>query len=216
MFNSNPICNVGPFSKQHVIKYNSPPKRAFLLAKPESEVLEPYRHAVRHLVDLGMTVFADDINYAYLFDECHEEFQSFFQESLECTSIGIGSGSDSGATDAISSSIHSSVNSRGTIRRLTNQTLPTVDLIITFGGDGLLMHVNTLFESARATQFYSTRSIPPIMSFDFGSLGFLAPFQFEDFYAEVCRFCIYIFTYNYILYFCVYLLFMMIMFLFVD
>lgn len=51
-----------------------------------------------------------------------------------------------------------------------------IDLVITFGGDGLLMHCNSLFGAKR---------IPPIMSFDFGSLGFLAPFCFEDFDAEI-------------------------------
>ena len=47
-----------------------------------------------------------------------------------------------------------------------------VDLVITFGGDGLLMHCNSMFGG---------RAMPPIMSFDFGSLGFLCPFYFEDF-----------------------------------
>lgn len=132
-------------------------------------MLEPFKHAVRRLCGLGMTVFADDINYSYLHDECYEEFQSLFDTH-----------SSRSSTTATSNS------SGGGIQLLTNQTLPTVDLIITFGGDGLLMHVNTLFESARAKHAYDTRTMPPIMSFDFGSLGFLAPFQFEDFDAEVC------------------------------
>jgi NAD kinase len=51
-----------------------------------------------------------------------------------------------------------------------------IDFVLAFGGDGLLMHCNTLFE---------TGSIPPTMCFDFGSLGFLAPFAFDDFEAEV-------------------------------
>ena len=51
-----------------------------------------------------------------------------------------------------------------------------VDLVIAFGGDGLLMHCNTLFGGG---------SIPPSMCFDFGSLGFLAPFDYKDFELEV-------------------------------
>jgi NAD kinase len=51
-----------------------------------------------------------------------------------------------------------------------------IDLIITFGGDGLLMHCNAM---------YGGRPIPPIMSFDFGSLGFLSPFYYENFEEEV-------------------------------
>jgi NAD kinase len=51
-----------------------------------------------------------------------------------------------------------------------------IDLIVTFGGDGLLLHCNSLFGHS---------SIPPVMSFDFGSLGFLSPFTFESFEKEV-------------------------------
>jgi NAD+ kinase len=56
------------------------------------------------------------------------------------------------------------------------ETSQNIDLIITFGGDGLLLYVNTLFQS---------RAIPPVMCFDFGSLGFLTPFQYEQFREEV-------------------------------
>jgi NAD kinase len=51
-----------------------------------------------------------------------------------------------------------------------------IDLIVTFGGDGLLLHCNALF---------GQRYMPPVMSFDFGSLGFLSPFLFENFEKEV-------------------------------
>ena len=52
-----------------------------------------------------------------------------------------------------------------------------VDLIITFGGDGLLMYCNTMFDDSNA--------VPPIMSFDFGSLGFLAPFLYSEFREQI-------------------------------
>jgi NAD+ kinase len=51
-----------------------------------------------------------------------------------------------------------------------------IDMVMTFGGDGLLMHCNAMFGG---------RPIPPIMSFDFGSLGFLSPFEFENFESTV-------------------------------
>lgn len=47
---------------------------------------------------------------------------------------------------------------------------------VTFGGDGLLMHCNTLFGGS---------NIPPIACFDFGSLGFLAPFRYAEFNTEI-------------------------------
>lgn len=51
-----------------------------------------------------------------------------------------------------------------------------IDLVITFGGDGLLLHFNSLFGG---------RCLPPVMCFDFGSLGFLTPFVFDNFAKDV-------------------------------
>jgi len=47
----------------------------------------------------------------------------------------------------------------------------SIDIIICLGGDGTLLYASSLFE----------RSIPPIMSFNLGSLGFLTPFSFGEF-----------------------------------
>lgn len=47
----------------------------------------------------------------------------------------------------------------------------TIDLIITLGGDGTVLYVSSLFQ----------RSVPPVISFSLGSLGFLTNFTFEDF-----------------------------------
>lgn len=47
--------------------------------------------------------------------------------------------------------------------------VPGVDLVITLGGDGTLLHVANYFQLMA----------PPILSFALGSLGFLTPFDFE-------------------------------------
>lgn len=52
----------------------------------------------------------------------------------------------------------------------------SVDIIILFGGDGLLLYCSTLFQN---------RSMPPVIFFDFGSFGFLSPFYYDDFITEV-------------------------------
>ncbi|XP_012944898.1 uncharacterized protein LOC101848851 [Aplysia californica] len=53
-----------------------------------------------------------------------------------------------------------------------------VDFIICLGGDGTLLYASSLFQG----------SVPPVMAFNMGSLGFLTPFQFyEDFKMEVNR-----------------------------
>ncbi|KAL5970636.1 NAD kinase [Taenia solium] len=45
------------------------------------------------------------------------------------------------------------------------------DMVICMGGDGTLLHVASIFQD----------TVPPIISFYMGSLGFLTPFNFADF-----------------------------------
>jgi len=46
-----------------------------------------------------------------------------------------------------------------------------IDLIIAIGGDGTLL---------TGTKLYYDSEVPPILSFNFGSLGYLCPFQAND------------------------------------
>ncbi|XP_041072788.1 NAD kinase b isoform X3 [Cetorhinus maximus] len=50
-----------------------------------------------------------------------------------------------------------------------------IDLIICLGGDGTLLYASSLFQT----------SVPPVMAFHLGSLGFLTPFKFESYRTEV-------------------------------
>ncbi|XP_076828145.1 NAD kinase b isoform X2 [Brachyhypopomus gauderio] len=50
-----------------------------------------------------------------------------------------------------------------------------IDLIICLGGDGTLLYASSLFQN----------SVPPVMAFHLGSLGFLTPFKFESYKSEV-------------------------------
>lgn len=43
------------------------------------------------------------------------------------------------------------------------------------GGDGTLLYASLLFQ----------QSVPPVMAFHLGSLGFLTPFQFDNFQEQV-------------------------------
>ncbi|XP_068196452.1 NAD kinase b [Antennarius striatus] len=52
-----------------------------------------------------------------------------------------------------------------------------IDLIICLGGDGTLLYASSLFQG----------SVPPVMAFHLGSLGFLTPFKFESFKVEVAK-----------------------------
>ncbi|PSN46488.1 hypothetical protein C0J52_19101 [Blattella germanica] len=50
-----------------------------------------------------------------------------------------------------------------------------VDFIICLGGDGTLLYASLLFQ----------QSVPPVMAFHLGSLGFLTPFEFDNFQEQV-------------------------------
>lgn len=56
---------------------------------------------------------------------------------------------------------------------LTNK----IDFVICLGGDGTLLYASSLFQT----------SMPPVMAFNMGSLGFLTPFSFQDFKGQVTQ-----------------------------
>ncbi|XP_034000539.1 NAD kinase isoform X1 [Trematomus bernacchii] len=50
-----------------------------------------------------------------------------------------------------------------------------IDFIICLGGDGTLLYASSLFQE----------SVPPVMAFHLGSLGFLTPFKFDTYQSQV-------------------------------
>ncbi|XP_065103852.1 NAD kinase isoform X2 [Paramisgurnus dabryanus] len=52
-----------------------------------------------------------------------------------------------------------------------------VDFIICLGGDGTLLYASSLFQE----------SVPPVMAFHLGSLGFLTPFDFSTYQSQVTQ-----------------------------
>uniref|UniRef100_A0A8C4E8I0 NAD(+) kinase n=1 Tax=Dicentrarchus labrax TaxID=13489 RepID=A0A8C4E8I0_DICLA len=56
-----------------------------------------------------------------------------------------------------------------------------VDFIICLGGDGTLLYASSLF------QVFSQESVPPVMAFHLGSLGFLTPFKFDTYQSQVTQ-----------------------------
>ncbi len=56
-------------------------------------------------------------------------------------------------------------------RSLTTSTPNLFDLVITLGGDGTVLYLSSIFQHI----------VPPVISFNLGSLGFLTNFKFEHF-----------------------------------
>ncbi|XP_055515515.1 NAD kinase-like isoform X2 [Leucoraja erinacea] len=52
-----------------------------------------------------------------------------------------------------------------------------IDFIICLGGDGTLLYASSLFQD----------SVPPVMAFHLGSLGFLTPFNFDTYQSQVTQ-----------------------------
>jgi len=50
-----------------------------------------------------------------------------------------------------------------------------IDFIICLGGDGTLLYASSLFQ----------QSVPPVMAFHLGSLGFLTPFEVDNFEQQI-------------------------------
>jgi len=51
-----------------------------------------------------------------------------------------------------------------------------IDLVITLGGDGTILHASSLFKVG---------AVPPVLSFSMGTLGFLLPFR-ASVYSVLC------------------------------
>lgn len=62
-----------------------------------------------------------------------------------------------------------------TFREGKDDLTDKIDFIICLGGDGTLLYASSLFQ----------QSVPPVMAFHLGSLGFLTPFEFDNFQEQV-------------------------------
>lgn len=51
---------------------------------------------------------------------------------------------------------------------ITGEGAEKIDLVITLGGDGTILHASSLFKVG---------AVPPVLSFSMGTLGFLLPFR---------------------------------------
>ncbi|XP_041377742.1 NAD kinase-like isoform X2 [Gigantopelta aegis] len=67
------------------------------------------------------------------------------------------------------------VNKLQTFKEDEDKLTDKIDFILCLGGDGTLLYVSSLFQT----------SVPPVMAFNMGSLGFLTPFQIHEFREQI-------------------------------
>jgi NAD kinase len=70
---------------------------------------------------------------------------------------------------------HSDLHS-AKLNELGEGDLDKVEMVVTLGGDGTVLHTSNLF---------GVGECPPVVSFSMGSLGFLLPFRESGFYLRV-------------------------------
>lgn len=153
--NCTSIAFAGPSSHQVLLKWGSHPRQILLLSKPDSETKVAQRQAIQLLLERNVVVIVEKT--------VHEEEKLFAENVINQIK------SNATFTNKKQEPRFEMLNENYTDGR------DAIDLVIAFGGDGLLMHCNTLFSA----------SLPPIMCFDFGSLGFLAPFEYDHFEEEI-------------------------------
>jgi NAD+ kinase len=123
-----------------------------LLAKPEEDIMDALSDAIDFLRDKGVEVLVERF-----------AFNHFNEQPRGELCLGVGA-----PVTAL----------RPPVDVVHSDNLEGIDLVISFGGDGLLMHCNTLFGG---------RSLPPAMCFDFGSMSFLSSFAYVDFEREMTK-----------------------------
>jgi len=143
--------------RQVLMKWNNSPKNILLLSKLDFEALEAQKDALEILLRKGLHVYIEKNVYKRIEEHGYDIIDDLTKDALE----------EGFEID--------DVNIKSFDKDGVNDP---IDLVVALGGDGLLMYTNTLFKG---------KSIPPIICFDFGSLGFLAPFAYENFEKEIDR-----------------------------
>jgi len=149
----NRVVFEGPVSHQVLMKWKERPERILLLSKPDENILPDVIEAIEYLTDFGLEILLEEVTWDDIYsmdDSLKPDLKNWTDEKGGLRKVGI-------VDDSLKDSI---------------------DLVVTLGGDGLLMHCNTLFTG---------RSVPPVLGIDFGSLGFLSPFNFAEFKEEIAR-----------------------------
>ncbi len=167
-----------------------PPAVLMLVKRDEEELLSVAVNAIERLMTSGVQVLIDAYLWGKLENYCHDDgddnSKSFID--LDSTMIrlflpkpvsGFGSGEeliDVGYSDGTinngSDALREEVDREG---RMAPADLSDADLVVTLGGDGLLMYAAHVFSGP----------VPPILPVAGGSMGFLTPFSREEMFEAI-------------------------------
>ncbi|XP_017838068.1 NAD kinase isoform X2 [Drosophila busckii] len=165
MKNSAMVMQIQDPASQRLTWYK-PPLTVLVIKKKDSQVLLPFVQLVEWLVqEKNMVVWVES---AVLEDKLLRNDVKLEQESAKFRQVH---------------EYYSSVRSRFlalrerlvTFKDGRDDLTDRIDFIVCLGGDGTLLYASQLFQ----------QSVPPVMAFYLGSLGFLTPFQCDNFQEQV-------------------------------
>lgn len=201
------ITFTNPATDQVMVVWEERPRRVLLLLKPEQQLLHLAAETMDFLQrEMGLIVyveenFRDELNMSLENYRLKHGIESenvkpeirTFRPSRLCHSDTLGmmsaqldpiaAGGTLQPPDHNGHNEHNGVNhanearTQGIVPPTDEEPCSVVDMVVTLGGDGLLMHSSTLFKEA----------VPPHLCFNLGSMGFLTPFESDSIKEEVRR-----------------------------
>ena len=179
--------NVVPLSSSSTAP---PPAVLMLVKRDEEELLSVAVNTIERLMISGVQVLVDAYLWEKMENYCHDDGDDHSKKFIDLESSmirlflpkpvsGFGSGEeliDMGYIDSKinndSDALCEKVDREG---RKTPADLSDADLVVTLGGDGLLMHAAHVFSGP----------VPPILPVAGGSMGFLTPFSREEMFEAI-------------------------------
>eukprot|EP00571_Detonula_confervacea_P002574 CAMPEP_0172320550 /NCGR_PEP_ID=MMETSP1058-20130122/40772_1 /TAXON_ID=83371 /ORGANISM="Detonula confervacea, Strain CCMP 353" /LENGTH=536 /DNA_ID=CAMNT_0013035839 /DNA_START=119 /DNA_END=1726 /DNA_ORIENTATION=+ len=148
-----------------VVQVKSPPAVLMLVKRDEEELLLVAVEAIKELTSIGVQVLVDstlrgDLEKHGDIDLDSELIRLFYPKPLP----GFGSG------DQLVDSLNDSDTDDEGVEQECPADTSDADLVVTLGGDGLLMYAAHIFSGP----------VPPILPVAGGSMGFLTPFAREE------------------------------------
>ncbi|CAG02372.1 unnamed protein product, partial [Tetraodon nigroviridis] len=150
------------------LTWNKPPVNVLVIRKIRDESLvEPFKELCRFLVEVRRRYANVLISRFVLVSLPQEKRMMVYVERRAADDAALLKDESFGAVR----------NQLCTFREGYDDISDCIDLIICLGGDGTLLYASSLFQG----------SVPPVMAFHLGSLGFLTPFKFDSYKTEVAK-----------------------------
>ncbi|XP_062137441.1 NAD kinase isoform X4 [Drosophila sulfurigaster albostrigata] len=165
MKNSAMVMQIQDPASQRLTWYK-PPLTVLVIKKKDSQVLLPFVQLVEWLVqEKNMVVWVES---AVLEDKLLRDDVKLEQESAKFRQVHE-------YYTGVRSRFQALREKLVTFKDGRDDLTDRIDFIVCLGGDGTLLYASQLFQ----------QSVPPVMAFYLGSLGFLTPFQCDNFQEQV-------------------------------